>query len=265
MFWGSFDINKDFFDYFVGICSCIGAVAVPILVWYFGASRTEAIKERENHIALLNYLTIAINEFNNYYIALLNAFNIKENDINSYFAKSEENKKKVFTILRQIPYSLELNYVDYNFTSDGNPQILKLLFKYRHYIDALLPNIDNFNNKLIELKDLSDGELRIKLQYDFLDTKIPDTKLIIYLILYILKCLSDEIQRYNKEFMQSDLLYITIPENTKSIFEDAETAIDNKFSVTNPEWRSEFIFNPATRRKPVSKWTKIKNIFINPK
>lgn len=64
--------------------------------------------------------------------------------------------------------------------------------------------------------------------------------------------------------MQSDLLYITIPENTKPIFADVETTLDEKFSATDPDWRSEFIFNPAARRKAVSKWTKIKNVFINP-
>lgn len=116
----------------------------------------------------------------------------------------------------------------------------------------------------INLKDLSEGELRIRLQYDILDKKIPDTKFLLYLILYILKCLSDEIQRYNNEFMQSKLLYITIPKNTVEIYKDAEKILDNKFSSTNPDWRSDFVFNPESRRSKVTIWTKINNIFINP-
>lgn len=265
MYIGSIDVLKNGWDYFCILCTFISSVAVPILVWYFGASRVEKIRERQKQIALLNYLTIAINEFNNYYIALLNAFINKEKTINNYFEnKNDETYKQVFMILKQIPYKLELNFSDYNFTADRNPQILKLLFKYKHYFDALLPSIDNFNYSLTNLKDLSEGELRIRLQYDILDKKIPDTKFLLYLILYILKCLSDEIQRYNNEFMQSKLLYITIPKNTVEIYKDAEKILDNKFSSTNPDWRSDFVFNPESRRSKVTIWTKINNIFINP-
>ena len=79
-----------------------------------------------------------------------------------------------------------------------------------------------------------------------------------------MNCLSDEVQRYNKEFMQSNLLYINIPANIISIFEDAEKILDDRFSKTAPDWRADFIFDPRTRRKPISKFTKLKNIFINP-
>lgn len=265
MYIGSIDVLKDGWDYFCILCTFISSVAVPLLIWYFGASRVEKIKERQRQIAMLNYLTIAINEFNNYYIALLNAFINKEKIINNYFGnKNNETYKPVFIILKQLPYNLELNFSDYNFTADGNPQILRLLFKYKHYVDALLPLIDDFNCNLTNLKNLSEGELHIRLQYDFLDEKIPNTKFLLYLILYILKCLSDEIQRYNNEFMQSELLYITIPENTVEIYKEAEKVLDNKFSSTAPNWRSDFIFNSESRRLKVGIWTKINNIFINP-
>lgn len=98
MFWGNFDINKDWFDYLCGVCSCFGAVAVPFLVWYFGASRVEGIKERKQQIAVLDYLVIASNEIMNQLIALLNVLKLKEKVINEYLLDlhNEEKKEKAF-------------------------------------------------------------------------------------------------------------------------------------------------------------------------
>lgn len=266
MYIGNFDINKDWFDYLCGICSCIGAIVVPYLVWYFGASRTESIKERKQQIATLDYLVIAANELINQQIALLNAIKQKDKAINEYLSDlhNEDKKERAFATLALFEFNADIKFADYNFTTDGNPYILKLLFKYKQYYESIMAQLDRFNMDLRTCHQLALAQ-QLLLLNDFLEIRIVNLKFIIYIILFILKNLTNEIERYNKEFMQSDLLYITIPENTKPIFEDAETAIDNKFSVTNPEWRSEFIFNPATRRKPVSKWTKIKNIFINPK
>lgn len=61
MYIENFDINKDWFAYLCCIYSCIGAIIVPYLVWYFGDLRTESIKERKQQIAIFDYLVIAAN------------------------------------------------------------------------------------------------------------------------------------------------------------------------------------------------------------
>ena len=266
MFWGNFDINKDWFDYLCGVCSCFGAVAVPFLVWYFGASRVEGIKERKQQIAVLDYLVIASNEIMNQLIALLNVLKLKEKAINEYLLDlhNEEKKEKAFATLAIFEFNADIKFADYNFTTDGNPYILKLLFKYKQYYNSILAQLERFNTDLRFCQGLPITQ-QLLLLNDFLEIRIVNLKFIVYIILYTLKNLTNEIERYNNDFMQSNILYISIPENTVVIFEEAEDALSNRFSPTNPDWRSEFIFNPTTRRNKISIWTKINNIFINPK
>lgn len=234
------DIYKDIFDLIWGWGGLLGAIAIPIMVWYFGSSRAEKIKNKKQQVEALNYLAISSNRYLKYILGLYSLEEVTRNQMQVFLQNPNEFTKMV-AFQEMIPpmINFEVKLQNYAFTVENEPILLDLLLKFMQFFEDVMVNINYMNSDmnlihkpdipLEKFQQIADGYLRKNL----------DTWLFkIHMCSYVLCRLIYEIKNYEKYLSNETILCIDYSDEIKQHLENAVRYLNTV--IGNDIWQNDF-------------------------
>jgi hypothetical protein len=194
------DVYKNLTDYIWGWGSLIGAIAVPILVWYFGSSRAEKKRKENEENEALNYLLTSAYRYFQYLQGLeMHVFDTKNKMQNFVDNPNEESKLEAFRLLTPPTINFDIKLNNYAFTIKNQPLVTDFLFHFMTILEELKTHI-NFLNSDMALAYRRDIPIDnfIFAAKGYLNLNLENFFKVIYMGIYILFRLMYETQDYQK-------------------------------------------------------------------
>ncbi len=148
----SIGIERDWIDNIWGWGSFIGAIIVPILIWYFGSTRAESKKINEQQNESLNYLIMIINRYFQYLQTLDHVITDSLEKMKIFISTpNEETKMDAFHQIIPPQLNFDIKISSYVFTINNQANLINLLMKFLSLYDELQTHIKHYNNDAMQI------------------------------------------------------------------------------------------------------------------
>lgn len=207
-----FDIVKDLTDYIWGwgtlTGTLLGAVIIPILIWFFGSSRADARRIKEKEIENLNYLIMMAYRYFQYLQTLDRVVIESKNKMIEFINNpNEETKFAAFHEIVPPMLKFDISTNDYAFTIKNQSNLIDLLFKFLSLMDELQTHIRRFNaDSSMVYNPTIPMENYIKTAKGYVDLNLMNFSATIWLALYVLHRLFETTYAFEKFLKPSGLI-----------------------------------------------------------
>ncbi len=236
----SINIARDWIDNIWGWGGFIGAIIVPVLIWYFGSTRAEAKRTNHQQNEHLNYLLMVIDRYFQYLKTLDSVITSSLEKMEIFIANpNEETKMDAFhqIIPPQLNFNLKIN--DYAFTINNQANLIKLLMKFLSLHNELQTHIHFYNNDAMQIYNPQIPiEAFVKTAKGYRDLNFRNFLATIWLAQYILHRLFETVYGYEKHLKKSHMVSSYIPPESVNYFENIIIKLNNVYE--NDTWQKAY-------------------------
>lgn len=246
------DIYKNWIDYIWGWSSVVGAILIPVLIWFFGASRFENNKIEKEKQESLNYLLTSIYRYFQYFINLKQMVINKQNAMLQFLNNpTEESKVQAFSIFTPPAIDFDIIPSKYSFTISKENLIVDIIFQFLQILSDVNGNLEYINNDMKKIFDENVPiETFVRIAQGNVSANIPGLIYKINMGLFMMFRLMEIVENYNKYLDKKyRLMCIFVPNYIMNLIQSIKLEIT--MFVGNSDWEKPFMKTEITKQKNI--------------